>query len=491
MGGATAQVVGNISNILFIPLALDLLGSTSFGLWMVVSSIIAYMGLSQFGLGSATAVMIAQSKTQEEQRNILFNSIRFLTIAGIGLLIFGVLMALKQDIWLNIFGVIPPKLLHEAMLCIGLMGFSFALRLPSVAFSSAFIGMQDVHLERFYTAILPPLISLLAVIVVKLTGGGLVELAIFTGGGQIVLSLLSGLHLIKRYPHYLYTKPTQNFDSKSQKLFLQSSGRYFLISLSALVVWGGDNLIISYFIGPDAVTAYSVTFKVFTAAYGIFMIINSGLWPLFGKAASEDDWNWVASTYKKAIVLMSFIGGGIWIAGVLFVKPLINLWTGPDGYGGELVVIALGGYGYLLALVNLHATLLTGMNFTKRMLWIGVAEAITNFIFSIFLLKWFGIGGVALGTFLSTLVTTFWLLPLEVRRSTYQKIKISWIIIIRQTLLTLFCLGLAIWVSREEMGVVYLLQSVCILTMYIFTSWMLLSQELKQNLYKQALRIIL
>ena len=256
------------------------------------------------------------------------------------------------------------------------------------------------------------------------------------------------------------------------------------------MVWGGDNLIISYFIGPDAVTAYSVTFKVFTAAYGVFIIINSALWSLFGKAASENDWNWVASTYKKAIVLMPFIGGGIWITGILFVKPIINLWTGPNGYGGELVVFSLGGYGYLLALVNLHATILTGMNFTKRMLWIGVAEAIANFIFSIFLLQWFGIGGVALGTLLSTLVTTFWLLPLEVRRSTYQKIKISWITIIRHALVTLFCLSLAIWVNREEIGVVYLLQSVCILSMYICTSWMLLSQELKQSLYNQALRII-
>ncbi len=490
MGGSTAQVVGNVSNILFIPLALDLLGTTIFGLWMVVASIIAYMGLSQFGLGSATAVMIAQSKTQEEQRNIFFNSIRFLTIAGIGLLFFGVFMAIKQDIWINIFGVISPNLLQEAILCIGLMGFSYALRLPSVAFSSTFIGMQDVHLERLYTAILPPLISLSAVIVVKLTGGGLVELAIFTGGGQIILSLLSGLHLIKRYPHYLYKKSNQNVDSKSQKLFLKSSARYFFISLSALVVWGGDNLIISYFIGPDAVTAYSVTFKVFTAAYGVFIIINSALWSLFGKAASEDDWNWMDSTYKKAIVLMPFIGGGIWITGVLFVKPFINLWTGPNGYGGELVVFSLGGYGYLLALVNLHATLLTGMNITKRMIWIGVAEAIANFIFSIFLLQWFGIGGVALGTLLSTLVTTFWLLPLEVRRSTYQKIKISWITIIRHALVTLFCLSLAIWLNREEIGFVYLFQSVCILTIYIFTSWMLLSKELKQNLYNQLLRII-
>jgi len=102
------------------------------------------------------------------------------------------------------------------------------------------------------------------------------------------------------------------------------------------------------------------------------------------------------------------------------------LWVGPSGYGGVLVVIALGLYSYSVSINNNHATLLSGMNATEGLMWIGVLEAITNLGLSIILIQYFGIGGVALGTFLAALMTTSWLLPYAVSQRTSNRVSMHW-----------------------------------------------------------------
>jgi len=146
-----------------------------------------------------------------------------------------------------------------------------------------------------------------------------------------------------------------------------------------MVVWNTDNLEISYFLGPGSVTAYAITFKLFSTAFSIFVLANSVLMPMFGNAVGKSEWTWLSQTYENALSIMIVFGGLVWVGGLVFAKPVILLWTGLSGYGGELVVFAMGGYGYVLSAVNLHANLLSGMNATRSMLWIGIAEAIVNF----------------------------------------------------------------------------------------------------------------
>jgi O-antigen/teichoic acid export membrane protein len=469
--GVFAQIVSNVSNIAYVPLALGLLGSTEFGLWMVIMSVLMYMGLSQFGLGSATAALTAQSATLGEQSAIFYASVRYLVMAGLALLLLGLLAAALRDHWIGIFGQVSSDALNEAVLAVGIMAIFFIVRLPSVAVSSTFIGLQEFHWERLYSAILPPLVALFAVLMVRVSGGGLVELSMWTGGGQFAVGLLSAAHLFIRYPHLRAAFKRVESSGFQRQNLLVSGGKFFAISLAATAVWGSDNLVIGYFLGPEAVTSYAVTFKLFTAAYAIFIVINSALWPMFGKAYASRDWLWMNEAYNRALWVMPVMGGAVWLGGTLFARPIIDLWTGSDGYGGPLVVFALGAYGFVLALVNTHATFLSGTNHTGGMLWIGPLEALLNLLLSIVLIGWLGIGGVALGTALAALLTAFWLLPMDIKRRTQGMVQMSWWALLRITLVTICCLPLAFWVSKKDFGMVYFIQAFGILLLYLTLCW--------------------
>jgi O-antigen/teichoic acid export membrane protein len=120
---------------------------------------------------------------------------------------------------------------------------------------------------------------------------------------------------------------------------------------------------------------------------------------------------------------LPILGGLLWIGGIAFAREVISLWAGPQAYGGLLVVIGLGGYGYTLSLVNSHGTVLSALNRIKRVVIYGWLEAGANLGISLALVRVFGIGGVALGMFLGALLTVFLLLPRDVAYQTAGKVR--------------------------------------------------------------------
>ena len=479
LSGAMAQVLGNVLNIIYIPLALAHLGTVAFGAWMVIMSIVMYLGLSQFGLGSATAALIAKTSEEAAQRDILSASVRYLCIAGgLSLGIVGAAMV-GHGLWQGLFGNISAEVASEAVMAAGVMAFLYVLRLPTMSFPAAFVGMQEVHWERVYSAILPPFAALLALLATRTVNGDLVILAIYTGVAQLVVGLASGLHLLSRHASLRFKVSQWWRSNRPHHDILTSGGRFFVVSLAALVVWGTDNLLISYFIGVEAVTPYAITFKLFAAAFAIFIIINSALWPMFGRAAGENDWLWVSTTYRMAVALLPVLGGLVWLGGILFAETIIELWTGSEGYAGALVVFALGGYGYVLALINTHATLLGGMNETRGMLWVGVAEALANLFLSIMLLQWFGIGGVALGTLLAALLTAFWLLPLDIRHRTNNQVQMNWGPFVRHLFVMAPLLVLAHLLGVVQSGLSYFLLAGLLLIVYAALCWVSMDAALR------------
>jgi len=487
MSGAGAQFIMVALGLISVPIGLSYLGSFQYGIWMVISSIIAYLGLSQFGMGTATTALIAKHVERKNQGAIFRQSFRLLCYLALFSIALSGVAAMFSEGWSMLFGDIPNDARHDAISATVAMIVLYLLRLPTVAFTSAYIGLQEVHWERLYAIVLPAILSFFALLLTIYLGGGLVMLAYLTGGAQLLAGLLAGLHFSIRHHDMLRSAVSIVPNVTATKDLIPSGRRFFIIGIAAAVVWYTDNLVISYFLGPESVTAYSVTFKLFAAAFSILVLANTVLMPMFGNAVGRSDWLWVSEIYKNALSVMVVFGGLVWIGGVLFAEPIILLWTGSVGYGGGLVVFALGGYGYVLAAVNLHANILSGMNATRAMLWIGIAEAIVNFVLSFIFIRWWGIGGVALGTFMSALLTVYWLLPKDVERQTQSRVKVSWPQIVRHFGFAVFPgIGAASYLAYIAHGAVLWAAGVVLCAIYLIVSLWLLPQQAKTMLMRMA-----
>ena len=480
------NIVSILVGLISVPIGLHYFGPVRYGIWAVISSVIAYLNISNLGIPTATAVLTAKASKLYEQRTVLRRSF-FLLLIGSALVLSLILgIAHFYPNWVVVLGKIPVDLHKEAAEAAIAAGILFLLNLPITIFSAGFIGFQKVYWERFYSS-LTTIVGLFALILAVSLKGNLVTLALFRGFAILFVGVICALHFL--VAHSELSQKSNEFISKefSSKSIFVSGARFLIIGIAAMVVWNTDNLVISHFLGVKAVTPYAITFKVFTMAFSIFMAVSSALFPMYGNAAGLKQWDWVQQTYNKTTQLLPIIGGLIWIGGVAFTKEIIYIWAGPDAYVGMLVVFSLSGYGYLLSLVNTHSTLLGGLNATKNMVYIGWTEAIANIVISIALVRILGIGGVALGTFLASLLTVFWMLPLDIYKQTEGKVKFHFRPIFSHGLFILFpCLIASLFVYNYCQNEIYkILINIGIVCTYLILSWRVISPEL-HNLIKDA-----
>lgn len=418
------NIVFIIVGLISVPIGLHYFGPVRYGIWAVISSVIAYLSISNLSINTGAMVLTAKAPEPFEQWAVLRRSLFLLLISSLTVLILLLVIFHFYPNWAIILGKIPTNFLNEASEAMRAIAILFLLNLPLTVFFAGFSGLQKLYWERFYTS-LTTIAGLVALILTVLVKGNLVSLALFRGLAILLVSIVCALHFLLTNTNLLkrFNKPTK--DEFSVKSIFASSLRFFSIGTAAMVVWNTDNLVISHFLGAKIVTPYAVTFKLLIAAFAIFTAINSALFPMYGRAAAFNQWEWIQQTYNRAARLLPIIGGLIWIGAIAFAKEIINLWAGPEGYGGKLVIFALGGYGYLLSMVSVHSVLISGLNLVKNTVFIGWLEAVANFGISIALVRVLGIGGVALGTFLGSLLTVCWMSPLAVYIKTEKRVKFN------------------------------------------------------------------
>lgn len=418
------NVVSAIVGLISVPIGLHYFGPVRYGIWAVISSIIAYLSISNLGINTGAAVLTAKAREPFEQWAVLRRSLFLLLISSLTVLILLLIIFHYYPNWAIILGKIPTNFLNEASEAMRAIAILFLLNLPLTVFFAGFSGLQKLYWERFYTS-LTTVTGLIALILTVLIKGSLVSLALFRGLMILFVSIVCTSHFLLTNTNLLKKSDMPIRDEFSVRTIFSSSLRFFSIGIAAMVVWNTDNLVISHFLGAKTVTPYAITFKLLTVGFAIFIAINSALFPMYGRAAAFNQWKWIQQTYNKATRLLPIIGGLVWIGGITFAKEIINLWTGPEGYGGRLVIFALGGYGYLLSMVNVHSVLISGLNLVKNTVFIGWLEALANLGISIALVRLLGIGGVALGTFLGSLLTVCWMAPVAIYIKTGKRIKFN------------------------------------------------------------------
>ena len=95
-------------------------------------------------------------------------------------------------------------------------------------------------------------------------------------------------------------KPNFKFVNFKYAKELYSLGiKFFIIQISAVIIYSTDNIIIANILGPAEVTPYNIAFKYFSIIMIIFAIILRPMWSSVTDAYTKDDFNWIKKAFKK------------------------------------------------------------------------------------------------------------------------------------------------------------------------------------------------
>jgi len=473
-----AIVVSIVVGLISVPIGLQYFGPVRYGIWLVIGSILAYLRTADFGVGLSTLTFMAQTTDSAHHRVILRRSISLLFWVSIVLIMLMIVVSHLFPGWTLILGKVPLDFQEEATTAAIAIAILILFHLPTTIFAAAFSGLQQVHWNRAYGA-LRSVFVLSALVATVSIGGNLITLAFFTGFVNLLVGIISGVHLFLVHPDVRPRISERVASAPSSRVLVISGARFLTLQISALIIWNTDNLVISHYLGPEMVTPYAITFKLFQM--GLMMVTASiiALWPMYGRAFGRGDWQWLQRTYNRSIFLQIIPGGLVWISGIIFSQVIINLWAGPAAYGGIVVAFALGGYVYISSFGGSNHSLINGLNPTNIVVVFGVIEALLNLGISLVLVKPLGIGGVAVGTFLASLAINSWFPPLYIKRRTFGKVRLNRIPILTHVLVVGCCVILAMLTTLFLEGWARVGIGIIIIIFYVLLSWRLSPHNFK------------
>ncbi|NND08918.1 MAG: oligosaccharide flippase family protein, partial [Saprospiraceae bacterium] len=288
-----------IIGFLLVPITLHYVDKQQYGIWLTLSSVIAWFALFDVGLGHGLRNKLSEALAKNdlaEARSLVSSTYAIITAIAAGLLILFLIVNpfINWSVILNV----PPGSIENLSL-VALVTFSFfCTTFVLQLLHPVFLAHQSPSLVGLLNLIANFISLVIIIALTKLTTGSLLYLALAVGLSPVVVLSLASLFLYRT--RYRSISPSTLHIDKRYFYQLSSLGfKFFLIGITGLIIFSTDNLIIVQLFGPNEVPAYQVAFKYFGLITSVFTIIGVPFWSAYTEAQVNDDLNWILKTNKN------------------------------------------------------------------------------------------------------------------------------------------------------------------------------------------------
>lgn len=229
---------------------------------------------------------------------------------------------------------------------------------------------------------------------------------------QVLFSVISNLYLsnkaTKLYP-FIKNVDNEELSIEEKKKIKKNTIAMLFHKVGGVVVSGTDSLMMSAMIGLEAVGIYSNYLLIINAIKKFTTIFFASITASVGNLNVEENHHKLYSIFKKTLYGNFMIYSFCSICLFCLLNPFIMVWLGKDYLFGIGFIIVLVLYFYVDGMRQTVLTFKDAMGLFEKDKIKPVVQSIVNIVLSIILTIHYGLIGIILGTFLSTiLVCTFW-----------------------------------------------------------------------------------
>lgn len=394
-----ARVIQIGIGLIYTPVMIRLLGQSEYGLYNIAASTIAYLGVLNFGFGSAYMRFYSRYKVKDDTKKIAVLNGMFLTIfsvVGIIAVVAGVILASNLDI---IFGPsLSTQELIIARLLILILVLNLAISFPVIVFNTylqaneKFVFQNIIQIIRQVTT---PLINL----PLLLAGYGSVGMVIGTVIINIVMEVIIVYYCIKKINMKFSFK---NFDHALMKEMTIYSSYIFINMVVDQINNNVDKTILGRYRGTISVAIYSIA-ATLSAYYSIISSTVSNVFtPRIHRMVASNSPDYELTGLFTRIGRIQFILLSLILSGfIVFGRPFIGIWAGKDYYPSYLIALLLMIPITIPLIQNIGIEIQRAKNMHQFRSWVYLFIAIGNVVLSIPLSIQYGGVGAAIGTAIS------------------------------------------------------------------------------------------
>ncbi|UKK49259.1 hypothetical protein L6475_04680 [Prevotella sp. E9-3] len=379
-----------------VPLTLRMLGAYNNGVWLTISSILLWINLMDIGLGNglrnAIASYIALNQS-EKIKEVIASTFFMLAIVTLPILliaftvIYGFDMSnalgIDADIVqnLNTILIVAVTLTCGTFVCKAVGNFYMGVQLPAINNLIVCCG-QTLSLVLTFIAYLSGSHSLLLVVLIN------------TAAPLFVWSVSIPITFYGRYSHY---RPSFSDINLNMSKSLCSVGiQFFLIQISAIVLFSSANIIISKMFSPSEVTPYQIAYRYFNIAFITFSTICMPFWNATTDAYTRGDKKWLCKMDQRLNILI--LGILTILIGMFIISPFIyKIWIGDSVTIPKSLSFSVAVYIFVLTLSQRYSYILNGLNCLKiqiiftcfaAVIFLPLAWGVCNYFESVSSLVW-------------------------------------------------------------------------------------------------------
>jgi O-antigen/teichoic acid export membrane protein len=224
--------------------------------------------------------------------------------------------------------------------------------------------------------------------------------------GTVVSSVIISIFANRKFPYI--KERTIALSSLAKKKIWSNVSILFFHKLGGVVILGTDFLIISAFVGIEAVGIYS-NYTLIVGTIAIFCnLFIIGADASIGNAIATLTKEEVYVVFRKMAFLIFCIGGLSTVCLVNLLNPFIELWVGKDYLLSNSVVYVIVANYFFMQNRWLVITFRNDAGIFRPDMYKPLIEIAFNLSLSIFLVRIYGVLGVLIGTLANTFFICIW-----------------------------------------------------------------------------------
>lgn len=379
-------------SLVLVPLTIDYINPSRYGIWLTLSSIVAWFSFFDIGLTQGLRNKFAEAKAKEQDDLAqIYVSTTYAILAIIFSLVWLLFFISNQFLdWsqlLNISDSMKDEVSTLAVIVFTYFCLQFVLRVITTLLIADQQPAKSSLIDLF-----GQLFSLIFIIIlVKTTQGSLIKLGLGLCLAPLLVLVSANLFFFKGQ----FKKYRPGF---SKVKFTYAKGLFnlgmifFIIQVAAIIQYETANIIIARNFGTTEVTSYNIVYKYFGVLHMVFMIFITPFWSASTEAFSKNDFAWIKNSIKK----YNLLNIGFFFVGCLMLlcaQTVYRLWLGE---GKVNIDFALSFYGFLFFTIGIFGSkyvyFLNGINALRIQFWASVISPFLYIAIAIVLIKYYKLG---------------------------------------------------------------------------------------------------
>ncbi len=397
----TTYFIQFVVGMIFTPVLIKSLGQSSYGVYQIAMSVVAYITILNFGIPHTYMRFFAVEKSKGESNKVKQLNATYLLVMGvIALIIFtvGLAISLAVDKFLRV-----NLSQDELVLCrnaIVLLSINAAITVLSSAFEAYFLAFERFSLNKIVNCIQYVFTSLFSLVALKM-GFGLYSIIMITIAVTLIKLIFTMGYSVKKLE---MRASFTGFDSRVLKAMLIYSSFLFVNLIADQMNWSVDRLLLGAMVGSESAAVYGVSSQIHSMYMQLMIAISAVFITKINNMVAQKEDCALSDLFINVGKIQFVLAGLVNIGFIFFGKHFIALWAGAGYENSYWVCIILMISSTVLYIQNIGTEIQRAKNKHKQRALLYIGMCFLNLILSIVLINKYNEIGAALGTAASVVI---------------------------------------------------------------------------------------